>query len=111
MDEYEAEYLRGRVRELERSRGRWRIVAGLLAGVLGAFALAAALTGLVALPLALRQEAASRQVAVSNVKPVVITEAVGGPVELDPRAPLAQPPMGTVAGGLGLAALPNPGDD
>jgi hypothetical protein len=46
VDEHEANYLRGRVRELERSRAWWRAVAGVLAGVVVALALAGGVAGL-----------------------------------------------------------------
>jgi hypothetical protein len=111
MDELEADYLRGRVRELEHSRARWRAAALLLAGVLGlAVAVGAAGGAVLGLARARQQaEEDARQAAAANLKQLTI--AAGRPQppaweEHERRTGLAP-----VAGGIALAALDPGGDD
>jgi hypothetical protein len=60
MDEYEAEHLRQRNRELEQSRGRWRAVAIFSLVLLGLFMVAGAGTILTAGTLMARQAREAR---------------------------------------------------
>jgi hypothetical protein len=105
MDEREADYLRGLVRELERARARWRAVAALLAGVVAALALAGGVSTAI-----LGKEWSDRrrreEEAIRSLK--FITNSLLEPAAEEGRQPCRSP--SAVAGGLAAAAL-DPGGD
>jgi hypothetical protein len=117
VDDNEADYLRGRIRELETSRDRWRGVAAVLGGALALVLAAGAVGGLVLGGALTRQhrEEAARQAASSNLKQIAIpldqADAPANWPGAEGRVREQDDARAGVAGGLGVAAFTPAGGD